>query len=86
MPAEAPRASLGMNAAFALYWARTLDLPQVVIPYRAAGFEKGRNALLKAGIESRGGRRPMTLWWMRGRTFWVGRIGTSGSRSTRHER
>ncbi len=47
MPAEALRASLGMNAAFALYWARTLDLPQVVIPYRAAGFEKVGNALLE---------------------------------------
>jgi hypothetical protein len=40
MPAEALRASLGMNAAFALYWARSLSLPQLVIPYRAAGYEK----------------------------------------------
>lgn len=48
MPAEALRASLGMNAAFALYWARTLDLPQAVVPYRAAGYEKLGTALLEA--------------------------------------
>ncbi len=47
MPGEALRASLGMNAAFALYWARALDLPQVVIPYRAAGLEKVGTALLE---------------------------------------
>lgn len=46
MPGEALRASLGMNAAFALYCARTLDLPQLVLPYRAAGYEKVGIALL----------------------------------------
>lgn len=51
MPAEAVRASLGMNAAFALYWARTLDIPQIVIPYRAAGFEKVGAALLEVWDE-----------------------------------
>lgn len=48
MPGEALRASLGMNAAFALYWARTFDLPQLVIPYRAGGYEKLGIALLDA--------------------------------------
>lgn len=47
MPGEALRASLGMNAAFALYWARTLNLPQLVIPYRAAGYEKVGTAVLE---------------------------------------
>ncbi len=46
LPGKALRASLGMNAAFALYWARTLELPPLVLPYRAAGFEKVGIALL----------------------------------------
>jgi hypothetical protein len=48
MPGEALRASLGMNAAFALYWSRALDLPRLVIPYRTAGYEKVGIALLDA--------------------------------------
>ncbi len=48
MPDDALRASLGMNAAFGLFWARLLDLPQFVLPYRAAGYEKLGARLLEA--------------------------------------
>ncbi len=48
MPTEALRTSLGMNAAFASYWARVLDRPKLIEPYRAVGGDELGAALLEA--------------------------------------
>jgi hypothetical protein len=38
-------ASTAMNAAFAAYWARTLDQPSLVLPYKATGIRRGEDLL-----------------------------------------
>ncbi len=47
-PLEVYKASVSMNAAFALFWARWWNDPALALPYKSAGFEKAGAQLLAA--------------------------------------
>jgi len=47
MPEEVFNPTQCINAAFALFWAKRLERPEIVNPYRFAGFEAQGNKLLK---------------------------------------
>jgi hypothetical protein len=45
-PTKVYKASVTMNAAFALFWSRTWDDPALSVPYKAAGYDKPGARLL----------------------------------------
>ncbi len=47
MPEEVFNPTQSINAAFAIFWAERLERPEIVNPYRLAGFESQGNELLK---------------------------------------
>ena len=47
LPREVYEATHKINAAYALYWSRRLEKPEIVNPYRSYGFETAGNQLLK---------------------------------------
>ncbi len=47
LPHEVFEATHKINTAYALYWSRRLEKPEVVNPYRSHGFESAGNELLK---------------------------------------
>lgn len=51
IPPKIRRASLAMNATFALFWARTWNDPATVVPYQASGFVHDGQALFDLFLE-----------------------------------
>jgi hypothetical protein len=47
LPREVFEATHKINAAYALYWSRRLERPEIVNPYRSHGFERAGNELLR---------------------------------------
>ena len=47
LPVEVFDATHKINTAYALYWSRRLEKPEVINPYRSHGFELAGNELLK---------------------------------------
>ena len=54
LPAEIYTPTQQINAAYAIYWAGRLERPEIVNPYRLAGYETGGRELLRVSESTLG--------------------------------